>query len=55
LIVDIWVSLDVAYFYKYPDVCREEVTYNKVCVDYAPASRVLRWPVHHTEAETCTQ
>jgi hypothetical protein len=48
--------IDVAYFYKYSNVCREEVKYNKVYVDYAPASRVLRCPVHHTEAKThCTQ
>ena len=50
------VRLDVAYFYKYPNVCREEVKYDKVCVDYALASRVLHWPVHRTEAKTyCTQ
>ena len=47
------ISLDVAYFYMYPNVYWEAVKYHKVCVKYALDSGVLHWPVHHIEAEMC--
>jgi len=35
------ISLDVAYLYKYPNVCTEEVKYNKVYVFFDTLPRFL--------------